>query len=272
MRAAWRFGRSTLVLAALALFLGEGGRAGAAIITWNSATGSQITGDSDVATTGTLVIPQDALNIGSPGVPPTTINGVTFQGAGFPNGTSVNAFGRFVFLTSGTFFSGNSIQSFAPPFANLSSSYQQLLASIAGVGGEGAQFTLTINGLTVGERYEFQWWLDDSQEDSPQFFTTATAGNTVTLSSNTGNPDGGLGKFALGTFTADTASEVITFAEDGGFTHLAGINGLQLRDLGRAPPSPTIPEPSSLALFGLGGLGLAGWRRWRRTRNRQGVV
>lgn len=44
-----------------------------------------------------------------------------------------------------------------------------------------------------------------------------------------------------------------------------GINDLQLGDV--YFPSSTVPEPSSLAVFGIGSAGLAGFRSWRRRRS-----
>ena len=81
--------RTLLFLAALALFLAGTGRARAGPITWGSAT--NISGDTDVVTTGTLV---GALNPGPFGVPNTTVNGVTFQAAAFTHPFS-DTFGNF---------------------------------------------------------------------------------------------------------------------------------------------------------------------------------
>ena len=256
-----RFGAAIVALAALALLLGDGGRAGAAPIIWSPAL--PILVDADVDTNGTLV---DAFNIGSsfgPSLGSPTINGVTFTGQAVANGS--NTFGNYnLTFSGGSFFAANNLFSPNSPFANLSTNYKTLLASLALVEGPTGQFTLTISGLTVGHQYQFQWWLDDSAESaSPEFFTSATAGNMVTLSSNTGSPNGGVGQFAVGTFTADATIEQILFQqENGGPENAAGINAFQLRDL--SPPSSSVPEPSSLALFGLGAAGLAVWRRRRR--------
>ena len=83
---------------------------------------------------------------------------------------------------------------------------------------------------------------------------TATAGNSVSLSSNVDSANGGLGQWVTGTFTADAASQSINFIGDGdgGF-----LNGFQLRLLDGAT---SVPETgSTLALLGisLGGLLIA---------------
>src|SRR5262249_15590987 len=119
-----------------------------------------------------------------------------------------------------TFSSRNGVTSTMSPFASLSSSYQDLLSSFTG--GQllqsqpsiGQAFSLTMNGLTVGHTYEFEWWSNASFV-STQTLTTAAAGNSVTLEDNTLGSglgsDGGVGQFAIGKFTADGTSEVITF-------------------------------------------------------------
>ncbi len=276
MHTRWRFGVAVLALAALALLLIDGERAGAAPITWGSAT--TITGDTDVDTTGTLVA---ALHLGDTGVANTTVNGVTFAGLAI-SGTSVTS-GNFTFDIVPTLLFGqpqtfpfvafNGATSAKPPFANLSQSYQNLLSSGAGGKTFGVippfvqTFSLTMKGLTVGHTYEFEWWSDHSTNVDTGVSTTATAGNSVTLVDNNlipqTNGDGGVGQFAIGTFTADATSEVVTFT---GFseTDTSVLNALQLRDLSPAAPPPAVPEPSSLALLAVGGLALAGWRRWRR--------
>jgi hypothetical protein len=165
--------RATLTLAALALLLGSVGQARAGNISWGAATG--ISGDGDVDTTGTLVA---AFNLGAPGVPTTTVNGVTFVGLGL-SGPLVTS-GNFTFSLPTGWGNNNNVGSANTPFTSMSPSYQLLLQSI--VGDFGTPATITMSGLTVGAQYEFEWWSSDS--NGFQTLTTATAGNSVTLNIN----------------------------------------------------------------------------------------
>ena len=216
----------------------------AAVVVWGGAT--NITGDSDVSTAGTLV---GALNLGDTGVASATVNGVTFTGVGAANATTNTitsgnftlAIGVSNFGTSNTFSAG------AAPFSSLSAPYRALLSSAIGDGT--TPFTLTMSGLVTGQTYRFEWWTNDSIA-AVNFITTATAGGVVALGSNTTAALGGVGQFAIGTFIADaTTQQVITFAEGGGGSDI--LNGFQLRQVAAA----AVPEPGS-ALAGMLALGV----------------
>ena len=121
--------------------------------------------------------------------------------------------------------------------SGLSSAYQSLFTSCI-TNASIATFTLTIIGLTPGNHYEFEWWtLILDLGGAP---TTATAGNSVSL---TGNP----GQFATGTFTATTTSQVITFGPADGT--IPALTAVQLRDLGHVS---AVPAPPTVVLVGLG--------------------
>lgn len=206
-------------------------------INWNDT--QSITGASDVSTNGTLI---GAFNVGGAGVPSTTVNGVTFQSFATTGGSGAS--GNFTTVGSGfvgqTNTSGGST---AAPFSNLSAAYQVLLQSystpFAGV------ITMTLAGLTIGAQYEFQCWSNLSS-DRFSYQLTATAGNSVMLGSNDGHAQGGLGEWVLGSFTADGATQTITFAGDGdgGF-----LNAFQLRQI--PATTNTVPDTgSTLVLLG----------------------
>lgn len=233
----------------------------AAVVTWDAAT--DIAGDSDVSTNGSLVM---AFNFGGPAVAGTTVNGVTFD--------------PFALLADDSQLSytvGNATLSTADDrgpkgattstFQALSAPYLTLLNSAAELIADRG-YTLTLSGLTVGQEYEFQVWSNNSGRDffgSAGDFPTYVSDpdfNGVDLFPGDSNP-AIAGQFAIGTFIADNATQVFLM----GSGEISGIiNGFQLRQTAAPqPPVTAVPEPGS-ALVGalvLGVCGLGGARRRR---------
>jgi hypothetical protein len=71
----------------------------------------------------------------------------------------------------------------------------------------------------------------------------ALTGSSTVLDYNTTEAVGGVGQFAIGTFTADSTSQVLGFSSP---TETPQLNGLSLR-------VTAVPEPSTYALV-LGGI------------------
>jgi PEP-CTERM motif-containing protein len=248
---------SSVLIRALLLFAAvpAGAQAAyAATITWGAAT--TISGDADVSTTGALL---GAFNIGGPGVAATTVNGVLFNPFALSGASATS--GNFNFSNASGFGSNNSSGSASAPFSTLSASYQALLSSIAG--DFSTPSILTISALVLGRQYQFEWWTSYSAGSLGAESTVATAGNSIELSPNTTSAPGGVGQFALGTFTADATTQVITFTNGPSSTEHF-LDGFQLRDVTAAQ---TVPEPGTLLLFG-SGLAFAA----RKVRNRRRFV
>ena len=244
-----------LILAAmLALAISSAATAALPTIAWGSP--QTVSGDSDVSTTGSLVY---AFTFGGTAAPSSaTVNGVTFSPFTIPGGivTSATVGDVTISESPGSLFASNSFGSASAPFSNLSSDYQTLLGSGA-FADVAPNITVTLGGLTAGQDYLVQWWSNNSANLSPVFgggFTTtmATAVNSVTLEANTTGQLGGLGQYAIGTFTASGSTQPFILSEpSGGFNPL--INALQVR---------AVPEPSvTLVGFAAAVGGSLLWRR-----------
>jgi len=219
-------------------------------ITWGTA--QNISGNSDVVTTGTLVY---AYNFGAASVSSTTVNGVTFAPFAI-SGTGTTTVGSTSLTISSSDFASNSnFGSGSAPYSGLSSAYQTLLS--AGTGDtNGSSISLSISGLTSGQAYTFEWWTNDA---APFFgenlTTTATATNAVTLSSNPSDTAGTPGQYVIGTFTEiSTGIANMSFTNSSQSTPL--ISGFELRTV-------PAPEPGSATLLSLGAGALLGWRQRR---------
>lgn len=199
------------------------GASSAASIDWGLGA-RQITGDSDVDATGTILA---AYNFSGTG--PVVINGVTFQNVLSPDfennapSVTVGAGPGSVTISSSTLYSAEAFQSFGNPYDSLSAPYRALLDSaVWNDSGLDRSITFTITGLTPGQTYRIQLWSNDSREYGEFRSTTYTAGQFVTLDQNTGPAWGGLGEYALGTFVADGTTQ--TFVGDSaGSTNLNGL-------------------------------------------------
>jgi hypothetical protein len=233
----------------------------AAVVTWGTPT--NVSGDSDVRANGAFVA---AANIGASAAqtaPTVAINGVTFTGWDVAGaGVKVAPGGGFTMANQAGHILGSfdGFGSGAAPFANLSTNYKSLLSyggfsqNSSNANDFTGSLTLTLTGLTVGTPYELQWWANDSRP----FATgpvTATAGNVSSLDPDTNNAAGGAGQFAVGAFTADATTQVVTIGTTGNATL---INAVQLR---------AVPEPS-VGVAGAGAALLVASLRRRRRRHR----
>jgi len=201
-----------------------------ATISWGAPT--TISGDSDVSTDGTLV---GAFNMNGP---TATVNGVTFASFMFTTNTPSASDGNFTFTESSHVLAATGLGSGSPPFSNLSSSYQTLL-STALTTDDNNTLTLNISGLTIGQQYEFEFFLN---------------GSNVSLDDNTTNAVGGVGQFVIGTFTAASSNELITFNGTDS-TQAPTINAFELR---------AVPEPATMSIFIFGSALLGISRAFRR--------
>ncbi len=214
--------RFDYVLMVLAVVL-VAGPVAASTITWTPQ--ETVAGDSDVLTTGVL---QYATHWGGFD---GTVNGVAFTAPGTNVTTSpaamINAdIGAPASLSTeyGNILRGSNYQpSQNPDPANES--------------------TLTLNDLTPGQLYNVQIWAQDPRAYDYDRYYTQIVGGPGLLLNVIGS--GGLGQYAVGTFTADATTQdiVITAGNPGGGSY----NALQVR---------TVPEPSSAILIGMAVAGL----------------
>src|SRR5256885_548556 len=162
----------------LVLFAAARPPAFGADIVWSSPT--TISGDGDVSTDGSLVA---AFNLNGPDI---TVNGVTFSAFAVTAQSHIANNGNFAFEENqGVILAPNNLGSGLPPFSNLNASYRTLLGTAISAD-ERDVLVLTISGLTIGQRYQFQWWCNASTLASNNGFgTAAVAGNLVVLDDNT---------------------------------------------------------------------------------------
>jgi hypothetical protein len=219
----------------------------AANVTWGGAR--NITADTDVSLDGTLVraanlTPLTGNSTAAASSFPfnlnlnITLNGVTFVAAPRTNAdlTTMTLDNGDVLVASDTSRVGptsgaDQFQGFGgpgatvptlAPFNSLSTNYQMMLSTAWWNDGDylnpitTARYTWTLNNLTIGQQYELQVWVNDSRlsnlgQNNPDLHTTVSDGvTTVNLQHNVNNALGGAGQYAIGTFTAGAASQVLT--------------------------------------------------------------
>ena len=207
-------------------------------ITWQAPT--TISGASDVSTLGTYFgswAPQNG------GANTTPVNGVTFQGFSDLPGLSPGA------------TLDNGYNGFASPGTS-DANYNALL-QFARFSNESTPATFGWSGMTAGDTYLVQFWVNDGRNSTVNARTeTLTGGANTSAALAYGSGTSGPGQFIIGTFVADsTGSETLTLSP-GAAIPSAQINLFQVRDLTVAP------EPSTLALLAVGAVAmLFGFRR-----------
>jgi len=225
----------------------------AASVAWGTPQG--ISSDTDVSEFGLLLY---AYTFGSDGVPAATVNGVTFESFAVPDGSSDTiVIGDFSLAINenNSFFTSNDVGYGSGAFAALPSDYQELVMSGISTSFDFGIITLTLGGLTSGQTYAVQFWSNDSSGGLAGVETESvyTAGNAVELNGNTMAEAGGVGQWVIGTFTADSVTQIFTI-QSSPTTTFPTLNAFQLR---------AIPEPTSGVLLGLGAL-VVYWQLRRR--------
>ena len=225
----------------------------AGTITWGIV--QNVTGDSDVVTTGSL------LHAYSGGT--GTVNGVTFTnnwvGLNY-NGIGYNAQqqGNDVFQGVGYYVHvNNSAYGItSAPFSALSAGYQSILAGAVYADHEETS-TYTIGGLTSGQSYLVQIWASDARNISAVWDRYTLLYGTAQLDFNQANAGGSPGQFVVGTFLANAATQNIAV-----YGNVAPqINALQVRAVSTGVPEIDPAGMGSVLALVTGALGLVERRR-----------
>jgi len=207
----------------------------AAPITW--ATPVNISDVSDVATTGTA---RYAYCWG----PASTVNGVGFQNTTANYNGNIGASAPYD-IVMGFPGGGNTASAYGSggatsPYGSLDVTYQNIIK-----GGvycsNGTNAAIKLQNLTVGHNYLIQIWDNDSRAGSSGTSTrtatvSSTNGNSQTLAYYVGGTSssvaGGLGQFAVGTFTADNTNQYILITSSATLPQVGSdqLNAIQVRD------------------------------------------
>lgn len=201
------------------------GQLSATTINWGVAQNS--TAATDVLNTGTTV---DAINATSTGnVGSVTVNGVTFTNSSIlPNNTGSS------FLVGNTTGDAN---------------YDALLDTLDFGGGTATSINVGAGSLVAGNDYSIQVWFTDLRSCCSN--RTMTYGDGMGNTVNVHASLGGLGQYAIGTFTAGGTSQTLSLTTNNfGNAH---ISAYQVRET-----PPVIPEPATamLGLIAVGGLAM----------------
>ena len=203
----------------------------AATITWGTPT--LISGNTDVTNSGVALYAYAGTV--------TTVNGVTFTAV-----SSGTTWGSVSLSSFGTYFTAFTATS--APFNGLSTAYSNVLSSGA-YGGTSAG-TVTLNGLVYGRAYTVQIWVNDSRVAGSGRSETATSsgGNSVSLDYNNTDVAGGVGRYAIGTFVANSPSQSFTLTPSAAGS--VQLNAISVRDNGYVgTPSVYTPTRFNLAKY-----------------------
>jgi len=198
-------------------------------VTWQAPV--TITGASDVLTTGSLL--GTWAPFAGDAIPGLTVNGVTFKAfADLPNAATS--------LDNGT--GSGSFRS--PGFSD--ANYNDLMTAGA-FGNNNTSYTISWNGMTAGNMYAVQLWVNDGRNDTVNQRTeTVTGGANTSASLAYGSGSSGPGQYIIGTFIADASgSETLTLNPGSAFPS-PQFNLIQVRDI------TPVPEPSAVAMSLIG--------------------
>ncbi|HEY3863713.1 MAG TPA: hypothetical protein VGO59_17700 [Verrucomicrobiae bacterium] len=195
-------------------------------VTWSAPV--TISGASDVSTLGTYFgswAPQDGAATNDP------VNGVTFEGF-----SDLPAFAAGATLDNG--YNG-----FNSP--NTADSDYNFLLQSGRFSNEGrAPATFFWAGMTPGDTYQVQFWVNDARNIGEARSETITGGSNVSARVSYGSDGFGPGQYITGTFVADDtgAQTLILNGYSTGADPDPQVNLFQVRDITAtlAPPSPKI--------------------------------
>jgi hypothetical protein len=184
-------------------------------VTWQ--TPATISGPSDVSTLGTYFgswAPQDG---GANALP---VNGVTFQGfsdlPSFRSGPTLDA----------------GYDSFGSPNTS-DSNYNSLLKYGRYANQQGATATISWGGMTPGNTYQVQFWVNDGRSIGQSRSETITGGSNTSAALSFGSDGSSPGQFIIGTFVANSSGgqTLILTPFSSGAQPDVQVNLLQVRDI-----------------------------------------